>query len=400
VNIPSVKQLDWPLALLGLAILMLVNINLVFNSLQGIDHALYDQQLQSLAVKADDKILIVEIDEQSLSLLGQWPWPRSYHGQMIELLTQADAGVIAYNVVFSNWSGDKEDQALASAIEKSGRTVLPLYFDRVLKQGKVAEVLPAEPLRESAVLGHVNSYLDLDGKLRSVRLVDTLFNEEEVSEARLHFSYASFLFNQPYSPLLELDLREVLIPFVTEEDYQRVSFVDLLTGQVSADQISQRSVFVGVTATSMGDPLLTPADDDGRQSPAVDINANIYQALASSSYILPLPLVMAILINSIFIVLTVVLIPRLSGLQQAGLTLMSLCLAWLISYLLLAQGYWYASGGLLVALIVIPFIWNILRLSRLFRFLRQQLKQLRQQQASDSFRLPGQGKIADHKQLE
>ena len=82
-------------------ILLLVNINQLQNWTRAANFSLYDNQLQFLSTIPDEQILIVEIDEQSLSFLGDWPWPRSYHGQMIELLTQADAAVIAYNVVFS-----------------------------------------------------------------------------------------------------------------------------------------------------------------------------------------------------------------------------------------------------------------------------------------------------------
>lgn len=126
----NIRQLDWPLLTFGLIILLLVNVNQFQHWSQGIDYALYDKYIQASTQVADDQILIVEIDEQSLSLLGDWPWPRSYHAQMINLLTQADAGVIAYNVVFSNADLKNEnDQLLANAIEKSGRTILPLYFD-------------------------------------------------------------------------------------------------------------------------------------------------------------------------------------------------------------------------------------------------------------------------------
>lgn len=388
------KSIDWPLSLLGFVILLLLNLNSASYWLQALDYSIYDKQLQSLAIAADEKILIVEIDEQSLSLLGQWPWPRSYHGQLIELLTQADAGVIAYNVVFSTWKGDAEDQLLATAIENSGRTILPLYFDRVLKQGEVEEVISASQLSDFAGLGHVNSYLDPDGKLRSIRLIDQLSNRQWP-----HFSYASYLFNQPYSPLLEKNLGEIFIPFTSVGDYQRVSFVDLLTGQIPAEVISQRSVFVGVTATSMGDPLSTPVDEDGRQSPAVDINANIYQALESSSFILPLPLPFSVVINTLLALLTLLLIPKLSGLQQVGLTVFSVLSVWSLSYFLLGFGYWFASAGLLLALITIPFIWNLLRLSRLFNYFRNQLTHLREQQAKESFRLPGQNEINSEEQL-
>jgi signal transduction histidine kinase len=261
--------------------------------------------------------------------------------------------------------------------------VLPLYFDRLLNQGDVTEVLPALEFREYSALGHVNSYLDKDGTLRSIRLMDR-FEEQRWP----HFSFASYLFNHPNSPLLELKLDDVFIPFVTKGDFKRVSFVDVLTGLVPSEKIRQRNVFVGVTATSVGDPLLIPTRDGGRQTPAVVINANVYQALDNNQLISPLTHFLAFVLNSLFVLLALYLMPKLSGLQQFLVTVIFMLAAWLLSYGLLFQGYWYRSAGVLLALLMLPFIWNLLRLSRLFNYLRQQIKQLKQQQAEEVFHLP------------
>ncbi|MBQ0731339.1 MAG: CHASE2 domain-containing protein [Oleispira antarctica] len=380
----TTNRFDWPLLILGLIILLQVNSNQYWDWTQGFDYSIYDSHIQNFSQPADDKILIIEIDEQSLSLLGDWPWPRSYHAQMINLLTQADAGVIAYNIIFSNSNPeDINDQLLSGAIESSGRTILPLYFDRLLKEDDVSEVLPALAFRKYSGLGHVNTYLDEDGTLRSIRLMDR-FKEQRWP----HFSFASFLFNQPYSPLLELNLDDVFIPFITKGDFQRVSFVDVLTGLVPAETFSQRTVFVGMTATSMGDPLLIPTNDGGRQTPAVEINANVYQALDNGQLISPLPNLLSLIINTVFVLVALYLMPKLSGIQQFAVTLVCILLAWLLSYGLLYQGYWYRSAGLIIALLTIPFIWNLLRLSRLFNYLRQQVNQLKRQQDTEAFRLP------------
>lgn len=383
-NSKTKNSLDWPLLILGLMILLYVNINQLTLWTQGFDYSIYDNHIQNYSQPADEKIIIVEIDEQSLSLLGPWPWPRSYHAQMIDLLTQADAGVIAYNVIFSNADlADVNDKLLADAIENSGRTILPLYFDRLLNKGDVTEVLPAFEFREHAGLGHVNSYLDEDGTLRSIRLMDR-FKDQHWP----HFSLASYLFNQSNSALLEFNLDDVFIPYVTQGDFQRVSFVDVLTGLIPVETIFQRNVFVGVTATSMGDPLLIPTRDGGRQTPAVVINANVYQAIENNQLISPLTDLLAVFVNSILVLISLYLMPRLSGLQQFLVTVICMLAAWLLSYGLLFQGYWYRSAGVLLALLMIPFIWNLLRLSRVFNYLRQQIKQLKKQQDEEVFRLP------------
>lgn len=253
--------LDWPLLILGLIILLLVNFNQYQHWTQGADFSIYDNHLQHFPIAADDSLIIVEIDEQSLSLLGPWPWPRSYHAQMIDALTQAGATAIAYNIIFSNADlENSNDRLLANALSESGRTVLPLYFDRLLKQGNVSEVLPAKEFRDQASLGHVNSYLDADGTLRAIRLLDR-FKSEQKDQRWPHFSLAALVNQKPSSRTLESYYDEnIFIPFVTQGDFQRVSFVDVLAGLIPTEQFKNRTIFVGMTATAMGDPLLIPTN--------------------------------------------------------------------------------------------------------------------------------------------
>lgn len=66
LNTSATKRFDWPLLFLGLIILLQVNSNQFSSWTQGLDYSLYDNYLQNFSQPADDKIIIVEIDEQSL----------------------------------------------------------------------------------------------------------------------------------------------------------------------------------------------------------------------------------------------------------------------------------------------------------------------------------------------
>ncbi|HEY6631515.1 MAG TPA: CHASE2 domain-containing protein, partial [Rhizobiaceae bacterium] len=46
-------------------------------------------------------ITIVDIDEKSLELVGQWPWPRSEVARLIDRLTGMGAVVVGFDVVFA-----------------------------------------------------------------------------------------------------------------------------------------------------------------------------------------------------------------------------------------------------------------------------------------------------------
>ena len=46
-------------------------------------------------------VRIVDIDEAALAEFGQWPWPRTIVGRLIDKLTEKGAAVIAFDVVFA-----------------------------------------------------------------------------------------------------------------------------------------------------------------------------------------------------------------------------------------------------------------------------------------------------------
>lgn len=57
-------------------------------------------QLLSPRPPADHPVVIVDIDEKSLTWLGQWPWPRTLIARLIEVLAKSGARGIAFDAVF------------------------------------------------------------------------------------------------------------------------------------------------------------------------------------------------------------------------------------------------------------------------------------------------------------
>jgi adenylate cyclase len=71
-------------------------------------------------------LVVVKIDDVTFSDTNErWPFPRSMHGRVIDRIAADDPAVIAYDVQFSEPSPEKEDVALAEAIQRAkGRVVL------------------------------------------------------------------------------------------------------------------------------------------------------------------------------------------------------------------------------------------------------------------------------------
>ncbi|HQJ15798.1 MAG TPA: adenylate/guanylate cyclase domain-containing protein [Candidatus Omnitrophota bacterium] len=83
------------------------------------------------AQPARGPVVHVDIDDQSLAKIGRWPWPRSYHARLTRILKECGARQILWDVIFTEADKEnpQEDEAFADAIDRSGITYLPFYFD-------------------------------------------------------------------------------------------------------------------------------------------------------------------------------------------------------------------------------------------------------------------------------
>lgn len=66
-----------------------------------LQYATFDTYNRLLPREASDKIAIIDLDEQSLVRLGQWPWPRTVMAEMVRTLKGLGAQAIAFDIVFS-----------------------------------------------------------------------------------------------------------------------------------------------------------------------------------------------------------------------------------------------------------------------------------------------------------
>ena len=46
-------------------------------------------------------VTIIDLDEDSLAEIGQWPWPRTTVAKLVQNLTQMGAALIAFDIVFA-----------------------------------------------------------------------------------------------------------------------------------------------------------------------------------------------------------------------------------------------------------------------------------------------------------
>src|SRR5262245_15158440 len=96
-----------------------------------VEYATYDSVVRRAPARQPDRrIVIVDIDERSLSTIGQWPWRRDVVGRMIARLRDMGAATIALDMMFAERDRDEADGLFAGDI-RDGRVVLgyALTFD-------------------------------------------------------------------------------------------------------------------------------------------------------------------------------------------------------------------------------------------------------------------------------
>ncbi|MGE8233986.1 MAG: CHASE2 domain-containing protein, partial [Stenotrophomonas sp.] len=92
------------------------------------DVASYDLLVGDWGYPPDPRLAIIAIDDRSLQQLGQWPWPRCTHAALLDRLHQAGVARVALDLMLpeADRKDPGQDAALAAAIARNGRVVLPV----------------------------------------------------------------------------------------------------------------------------------------------------------------------------------------------------------------------------------------------------------------------------------
>ena len=334
------------------------------------DTALYDLLVQRSAHAADERILVVAVDEKSLAELGRWPWSRRVHAQLIDALSASGAKSIALDILLSEPAlyDPEGDALLTQALTRSHKVVLPVFAEPQQQNGPLVELLPIPEFAASAAaLGHVDMALDSDGVARSMFLraglgtphwpslalaLHQLGNEPGGSDGNL-----PGLRNPQAGTVAPQDWvrdHEVLVPYVNPpHGFKRVSYSDVLNDRVPAAQLKDRWILVGVTAAGMGGDVATPGwHANAPRLSGVDYQANALNMLLQDSAIVPLSTVAQSLL-SIFLVVLPLLIYGLPGFRKISTPIVLALLAVpLVTLLLLWQGYWFAPLSAWVVLCI------------------------------------------------
>lgn len=161
-------------ALIGALFSLAFSLDLLYTLQRQSNDFFFQAANFSPKAEPNDKVIIIGIDNKSLTQLGRISsWSRSHYAQVIDKLSEAKARVIVFDILFAEpASGDVE---LANSIRNAGNVVLPVIFAPKMTDSPIlrqtAEMYDfIRPLdvfaREATTLGHANITPDKDGVVR------------------------------------------------------------------------------------------------------------------------------------------------------------------------------------------------------------------------------------------
>jgi CHASE2 domain-containing sensor protein/predicted Ser/Thr protein kinase len=152
---------------------------------------LYDRVMRVTPAKPAADVVMVAIDDASITRLGEWPWPRDVHASLINNLAAAGASVVAFSVPLDTSPRTSEAERLRAALallESSdlGGSEQAQQFRRALGEssaGRDPDAHLAEAMRAQG-----NVVLPVD-----VRLADTMGGKPELPPRLFSSGHAAAL---------------------------------------------------------------------------------------------------------------------------------------------------------------------------------------------------------------
>lgn len=340
------------------------------------DRLIYDMVAPLYAPPADDRIIIVDINDESLAQMGRWPWPRTLHAEAIRHIKAQNPSVLLYDILFIEPSVD--DAALASAMAGSPPVFLPMLFEIPGENGAPWRLrTPTEPIASAASgIGTANLSLDTDGRARTI-VIATPNGEQGILPHMAELAYRSVTGHESPAFLRTRHKADPLhIAFHPPGHFRTVSLLSIMRGEVPAAFLRDKIVIIGGTAEGLGDIHPVSSADADRMA-GVEVQANLLSSLFADRFITIMPQAGIILLSLLPLWGLLIAFWRLApayGLMLATGVTVLLVLASII--LLALAGWWFPPVAALLGIVLVYPLWGWRRLAAVTDFMAHEVEAL------------------------
>lgn len=259
-----------------------------------------------------DKIVIIEVSDDTLKGLGYWPIPRDFHASLIDVLSYFGVRQAMFDFIFTDQT-DK-DEAFRESLENAGNVYLPfvLKLEEKIPAGEIsraksfaASVVPSLE-KTSRGTGFINALRDSDGKTRHIPLL------ADVEGVRVPHIALRMFCDYIHIPVERLDIQKdfvrigndlkiptsakgmMLVNYAGKwnETFRHYSYIDILASwndiaqgkkpRVDLAALKDSICFIGLTATGTPDLQSMPLQND---YPMVGLHANVFNSLLSRNFV-------------------------------------------------------------------------------------------------------------------
>jgi len=198
--------------------------------------------------KASGDIVLVKIDNQSLRKVGRWPWPRRYHAQLTDRLSNAGSKRIFFDISFFGATNPADDRAFAEALKRSGRVILATRTRSGPQAGTEQEGLPLPALVDAAQgLGTISWQYNFQQVVTGIPYRTTV-NKQVVPSFAALLSGRNGNADATFAPDYSVDPKSI----------PSVSASSILDGTFDRRAIEGKQVVIGTSSEEIGDQFYVP----------------------------------------------------------------------------------------------------------------------------------------------
>ena len=197
--------------------------------------------------KASGEIVLVKVDDEALRQVGRWPWPRRYHAQLTDALTQAGAKRIVFDVGFFGPTDAADDAQFASALKRSGRVVLPAPTRAGTGNGEIEETTMLPDFAKASRQGSSSWRYNYQNAVVAVPY------SAETKGSKIP-SLSAILANRSNHPA------GMFMPdySIDPSSIPSISAGKVLAGKFNAASVRGKYVVIGATSHIIGDEVFVP----------------------------------------------------------------------------------------------------------------------------------------------
>jgi CHASE2 domain-containing sensor protein/sulfur transfer complex TusBCD TusB component (DsrH family) len=284
-------------------------------------------------------VVLIEIAQDTIDKIGQWPIDRKFHAALIDALKAVGAKAVIFDVLFSTKSNQLSDAHLAEAVAGAKNVYLPVALR--MSEDKQKGIFPdavsieSEPMPEllkvARGIGHINATTDIDGKRRKAPLFisykDKVIPQISllavcdmlgVSISEIKVEKGKYISLNPDIRIPVDPLGQMMINYAGfwGQAFRHYSFIDILTsyrdlhqgkqGAVDLEELRDKICIVGLTAVATHDLNPIPLQ---QRYPMVGLHANLINTILLKNFIVragPALNILILIVLSGLIVLAVI----------------------------------------------------------------------------------------------